>query len=524
MMKKAARLLPWAALVASYLFVIAVYALIGRHNVNADIASEMVLADLLNCEGSFLSPNWYYSTELRVISPVPVYQLALRVFPGSWHMARTLSLAILLALFAASAIYMGRGAGCTTPALYAAAACMLPVSEVHRFLFAGGGFYTMYVTVAFLLIGLVLRLRRKRGRAWHLALIAVISLISGLTGVRMPMICGLPLLLACALDMWDALRGADTLRGALCDERAPAAAGAAVSLAAMLAGYWINSRVLSGMYHFERFDSMEMGGLNLPLLGDQVQYLMNFFGLSEGIPILSAGGIADMLTVCVCVLMAVAVLTLMKRRAALSQGVRLLTGFAVFAVALGMFLNLVTGTTENRYAVGYYMAGAFMLVVLVMLLIGNMRCCMAWVRTAAMLAVLGVFFLQSASFVRSYMVHEENEHEAAAAWLTENGYTQGFASFWNGNILTELSDGELEMYVYGELTEPELTPWLQETRHLTDVPEGRAFVFVGYLETFLADIPCMQEEHLVWTSPYGSKVYEYENAQEVIDLQRTLAK
>ena len=524
MRKKAARLLPWAALGVSYLFVIAVYALIGRHNVNADIASEMVLADLLNREGGFLSPNWYYSTELRVISPVPVYQLALRVFPGSWHMARTLSLAILLALFAASAIYMGRGAGCTTPAVYAAAACMLPVSEVHRFLFAGGGFYTMYVTVAFLLIGLVLRLRRKRGRARRFALIAVISLISGLTGVRMPMICGLPLLLACALDMWDALREADTLRGVLCDERAPVAAGAAVSLAAMLAGYWINSRVLSGMYHFERFDSMEMGGLNLPLLGDQVQYLMNFFGLSEGIPILSAGGIADMLTVCVCVLMAVAVLTLMKRRAALSQGVRLLTGFAVFAVALGMFLNLVTGTTENRYAVGYYMAGAFMLVVLVMLLIGNMRCGMAWVRTAAMLAVVGVFFLQSVSFVRSYMVHEENEHEAAAAWLTENGYTQGFASFWNGNILTELSDGELEMYVYGELTEPELTPWLQETRHLTDLPEGRTFVFVGYLETFLADIPCMQEDHLVWTSPYGSKVYEYENAQEVIDLQRTLAK
>lgn len=524
MRKKAARLLPWATLGASYLFVIAVYALIGRHNVNADIASEMVLADLLNREGGFLSPNWYYSTELRVVSPVPVYQLALRVFPGSWHMARTLSLAILLALFAASAVYMGRGAGCTTPVVYAAAACMLPVSEVHRFLFAGGGFYTMYVTVAFWLIGLVLRLRRKRGRALRLTLIAVISLIGGLTGVRMPMICGVPLFLACALDMWDALRGADTLRGALRDERTPAMAGAAVSLAAMLIGYRINSRVLSGIYHFERFDGMEMGGLNLPLLGDQVQYLMNFFGLSEGIPILSAGGIADMLTVCMCVLMAVAVLTLMKRRAALAQGVRLLTGFAVFAVALGMFLNLITGTTENRYAVGYYMAGAFMLVVLVMLLIANMRCGMAWVRTAAMLAVLGVFFLQSASFVRSYMVHEETEHEAAAAWLTENGYTQGFASFWNGNILTELSDGKLEMYVYGELTEPELTPWLQETCHLTDAPEGRAFVFVGYLETFLPDIPCMQEEHLVWTSPHGSRVYAYESAQEVIDLQRTLGK
>lgn len=523
MKKKAARLLPWAALAASYLFVILVYALIGEHNVNADISSEMVLADLLNREGGFLSPNWYYSTELRVISPVPVYQLALRIFPHSWHMARTLSLAVLLAAFAASAVYMGRGAGCQIPVMYAAAACMLPVSEVHRFLFAGGGFYTMYVTVAFWLIGLVLRLRQKRGRLWRLALIAVISLVSGLTGVRMPMICGVPLFLACALDAWDALREADTLRGALTGERMSVAVGAALSLAAMLAGYVVNSRVLSGIYHFESFGGMEMGGLNLPRLGDQIQYIVNFFGLNEGIPLLSMGGIVDLMSVCVCVLMAAAVYVLMKRRAELSGGMRLLAYFAVFAVALGMFLNLVTGTTENRYAVGYYMAGAFMLVVLVMLLLYTMRCRMAWLRTAAMLAVLGVFFLQSAAFVRSYMRWEESEHETAAAWLTENGYTQGFASFWNGNILTELSNGELDMYVYGELTEPELTPWLQETRHLEAVPEGKAFVFVGYLETFSEGIPCAQEDKLVWTSPYGSKVYAYDSAQEVIDLQRTLA-
>lgn len=522
MKKKLSAYVPWTVLAACYLFAILVYALIGRHNVNADMASEMVLADLLNREGGFLSPNWYYSTELRVISPVPVYQLALRIFPGNWHMARTLSLAILLAAFAASAIYMGRGAGCTIPVIYAAAACMLPVSEVHRFLFTGGGFYTMYVTVAFLLIGQVLRMARPKGRGHGLWQIALLSLLCGLTGVRMPMIVGVPLGMACALDAWDALRGADTLRGALADERAPVAFGAGVSLAAMLAGYMINSRVLSGIYHFERFGSMEMGGLNLPRLGDQIQYLMNFFGLSEGMPLLSMGGMVDMLTVCVCVLMAVAVYMLMKHRAELDGGMRLLVYFAVFAVALGMFLNLVTGTTENRYAVGYYMAGAFMLVVLVMLLFHTMRCRMVWLRTGAMLAVVGVFFLQSAGFVRSYMQHEENEHEAAAAWLTENGYTQGFASFWNGNILTELSDGQLDMYIYGELNEPELTPWLQETRHLSVAPKGKAFVFVGYLETFAEGIPCMQEDRLVWTSPYGSKVYEYEDAQEVIDLQRTL--
>ena len=37
----------------------------------------------------------------------------------------------------------------------------------------------------------------------------------------------------------------------------------------------------------------------------------------------------------------------------------------------------------------------------------------AWL-SVLLLAVVGVFFLQSAAFVRSYMRWEENEHEAAA--------------------------------------------------------------------------------------------------------------
>lgn len=515
------RALPWAALAASWLFVIVVYALIGSHNINADISSEMVLADLLNREGGFLSENWYYSTELRVVSPVPVYQLALRVFPGNWHLARTLSLAILLAAFAAAMVYMGRGAGHMRAAAYAAAAAMLPVSEVHRFLFAGGGFYTAYVTLACVLIGLVLRLNRNKGRVMRLALIAALSLWGGLTGVRMPMICGVPLAAACLLGWWEALCEADSLRGALSHERTPAAAGAVLSLGMMLVGYVINSRVLSGMYHFDSFGGMKMERLQLGLLGDQIQFLMNFFGLSEGIPLLSLGGIADLLTVCVCVLMAFAALTLIRRRAEIGEGARVLACFAVIAVAMGMFLNLITGITENRYAVGYYMAGAFMLIMLVFVLFEVMRCRMAWVRTAAMLAVVGVFMLQSMVFVRNYMHTEESEHEIAARWLVENGYENGFASFWNGNILTEASSGALDMYLYGEWNEPELTPWLQEKAHLESLPEGRVFVFVSGVEYYEGGVPCAKSEHLVWTGDvYGSRIYAYDSAAQVLELQR----
>ena len=49
------RLLPWAVLMVCFAFSVGVYALIGEYNLNADISSEMVLADLLNREGALLS-------------------------------------------------------------------------------------------------------------------------------------------------------------------------------------------------------------------------------------------------------------------------------------------------------------------------------------------------------------------------------------------------------------------------------------------------------------------------------------
>ena len=76
---------------------VGVYAVYGQHNLDSDISSEFVLAQLLNEEGRFfLTDEWYYSTELRIVSPVPVYQIALRLFED-WHMARTFSIAVLLA-------------------------------------------------------------------------------------------------------------------------------------------------------------------------------------------------------------------------------------------------------------------------------------------------------------------------------------------------------------------------------------------------------------------------------------------
>ncbi len=40
----------------------------GPNRLDADMASEQLLANLLAREGGVMSTNWYYSTELRVLT------------------------------------------------------------------------------------------------------------------------------------------------------------------------------------------------------------------------------------------------------------------------------------------------------------------------------------------------------------------------------------------------------------------------------------------------------------------------
>ena len=71
-------------------------------------------------------------------------------------------------------------------------------------------------------------------------------------------------------------------------------------------------------------------------------------------------------------------------------------------------------------------------------------------------------------------------------FLKDSDYKNGYASFWNANILTEFSNGELTMYVWNAINDDgtefntikdidHLFPWLQSTKHNEIKPKGKVF-------------------------------------------------
>ena len=134
MKKKWLKALPWIVLAAAYLFSVAFWGLYGSHNLISDDSAELMLARQLNEEGGIISENWYYSTELRLASPVQVYQLTLRIFPENWQAARTLAAALIMAAVAGCAVYAAYGLGLRKSAPWIATVLVLPFSGAYSWL------------------------------------------------------------------------------------------------------------------------------------------------------------------------------------------------------------------------------------------------------------------------------------------------------------------------------------------------------------------------------------------------------
>lgn len=474
---KAARLLPWLTLAAAAALSLALLWLYGGHNLTGDISSEMVLAALNNSEGTLLSPNWYYSNELRVISPVQVYQLGLTLF-SSWHAARVFAVAVTMAVMLAAFLYMARGMGVGDAAVYCAAALCLPFCADYSFVFCYFLFYAPYFALICLALGLIVRLDGSRRGAVRMLLLLPLGFAAGLNGVRLLMALAAPLGLSCLLLFIARARRCESLREALGTAEARRLFAAAALALAIAAGYAVNATALSARYSFTHYEEMRLEELSFDTLLVQLQGIAAFFGYRPGGTVFSfksLSSVAGLGCLCLC---AQGARSLLRRFGALGEGKRLLVAFALCAALSGMAINVVTGTT----VVNYFMFGLILLVLTMFCAWEEAECRPGALRTLGMLALTGLFALQAAAYYKEEWRREPAFYEDAADFLTENGYERGYATFWYATPMTEATDGALELYTVADWESGELMDFLQEKRHLESPPEGRVFALIGWAD------------------------------------------
>lgn len=469
--------LPWLWMAAAYLFDLWYQLVPGKWIVDSDLASEMILSDLLNKEGTIISHNWFYSTELKVVNLQWFYRLGLLIFPNDWHLARTFGMAITLALFAAAMLFFVKCAGLGRAGLWMVGTLLWPFGQHYLVYAIYGGYYLVYTFFYMLVLALVLRSLNadKKHCALQWVLACVITAVAGMNGVKQLMVFHAPLCLAAAILLVLALHscGKTNWKAALdaCRKEGRLLAASLVTAVAAAAGYFVSNAVLSRMYDFKSYNFIVWNRDEDWFTLDRI--LMDFFhefGYENGSGVFHFGGIAAAVGLLLGCWMFFCIVRLLLRLDKLERNDKLLVLLLVAMLAVCG----VAYTYFHEYYLYFWLMNMPVAIAVMAVEIKTEDFHILGARQLLGVGLAVCFTLCAVSTVRQEQEHPYLAHKGlntAAEWLVDNGYTQGYSTFWNGNAMTELTGGKLEVWTLQSLDRDDVPNWLQPKSHLTTDPE-----------------------------------------------------
>lgn len=498
---------------------------------DADDASEMVLARLLAQEGGIISPNWHYSTELRVLGHQVVLSLLFRLF-SSWHTVRILGLAVLMCLLTASFLYFSHQAGLGRWGIWAAAALWLPLSRTYvHFVFRHFG-YISFLAYMFLTLGMVFQLDRSAPggqRRLLYGVLAVFSFAVGLGGVRELLELYLPLVGALLLPFLAEHRAELQRDGSLPGlARAllgqPAFCGSLLALAGAAAGAVCNQKLLHRYLSFGSFESVRYQATDWQTFHWFFEDLPKLFGFVVEEPVFSLATLGNLSSVALCGLSFWAAAHILRRHRQFCRPAVWTAAF--FFVSLGMHLFLFA-TTDMYYTARYNMLELLLYLPILAFCGQKLQKHMPKLAKTAGIAVAVMLLMVSAVQYSTHQNRNDNtDIQDIACWLQQNEYQYGYATFWNCNILTELSNGQIGVQPIGDSGRPQpesiraLLPykWLVQC-HAEDYRHpDKVFVLLSRDEyALVADAPLFSEDRMLYLNG-RYVVFGYNNTQGLYSL------
>ena len=273
-------------------------------------------------------------------------------------------------------------------------------------------------------------------------------------------------------------------------------------------GYLINSRVFSNQYVFFNYNYQSWRAFEFSTLIDKWSGFLSLFGYPAYaeqlglIPVFSIVSILGSIGFLTAGAIVVSLIRLLMRWQKLNPKQRV---FPVLFASILLIQGLIFACIGYEdYTYPFYWLTALPFVFPVIQLEGeteNFQFLHA--RKLAALAFCACILATSASSVLELFTvgHRANPQlEVICDELMNRGYTQGYSTFWNGNVLTEWSSGDIEMWVTPDLNSMGVDHWLQKTSH-AEPPEGELFLLTTPTELQNANLTSLPSvSNVVYTS------------------------
>ena len=473
----------WIVLILVFAGLVAYVVVHALDLLDADMSSELVLGNLLKQSGGILSRQWYYSTEIRVLNTQLVYCFFFHLF-DDWQTVRILGNITLYLILLSSYFFLCKRLKIERYFPLSAAVMLLPLSGPYFYVLLDGAYYIPRVSITFLIAGIILPLtgesKRSAGSVALGLLALLLSLALGLEGARMLLVLFIPLA---------ALVGAETLAKVTAN-KSEKWSGKLLALrqdsfsryfglsffACLLAvtGYIINRYILLPSFPFESYGGMIIK-LTLGRIKRTVFNQLNLLGNSTWTTVLSLA---------IWLFIAVLFVWYLKRKDEKPLAKQRFIMLNILSWASYTAFNCIVSFGQN---VWHMVPVAVLFIPGVAIVLSDLPLRPALRRVilvglSACFLVLGILGYSSfAQWTKRDAVRTSPAYSQMANVLLENGYRNGYATFWNANNLTELSDGAIEVWSVEEFNEdtlrnPVIYHWLQEKSHDTERPIGKTFV------------------------------------------------
>ena len=487
--------------------------------VDSDMSSEMILGNILFQENGFLlTKNWFYSTEIRLLHQQAVFSLLFRL-TDDWQTVRIAGTLILYAAYLAAWYYFCCRAGIRKYFPVTGGLLMLPLSEAYSYIMLLGAFYIPHVVLALVIVGLALGLmQEKKGRMRRSILLMALSLLAGLGGPRLILVVFAPLGTLALMRL--------VLRRSKADAPFAGVTFGACGLA--LAGYVINAKVLTRQYNcsftseytaIRSYSNPASVQIEIPSLSDVKDVALGWLrSLSD-----DRAGMFRLVALAVLLAAAAAIIVVLIRRKEASEAQKF---SALFGFLSAAWLTLVFLFTDMERNTWYFVPSLIFLLpaFCAFLQLCPLRHILALAMTAVLL-LCGVRGYDNLALWRERTGRISDDTKQVAQFLEDNGYREGYASFWSANVVTELTDGQVDVWcpligdpqpVTEYIFKPQyISQWLQPVMHTKRRPEGKVFVLLTAKENKTATLVELPGVSVVYQSD-DYVIYDVAELPEVI--------
>jgi hypothetical protein len=322
---------------------------------------------------------------------------------------------------------------------------IMPVSGMYWDIVTFGGYYVFFIAQLFCCLGLFISIAYNIGTAKKalpgFILFTALSFALGIQGIRSLLNVHIPLFIACVCIY---LRNAQK-------KSFPLFLGC-YGFIIFCAGYVCNY-FLHFWYIFHSFDDMRLENLFVlffPKLGQSLVSLAEFFGLSSGSSLLSAHGLFSVIAIIGTFFLFWAVFKSFRQfwlqddttgNPAENQFIPV---FFIVSVIFNIFVFIII---DDDITSRYFIPFMVLYIPLAAILFQHVeKECSHLKRIALISGIVLFIFGQSYLNFQSLSRNDVNTvRKGYIQYLLDNRLDYGFATFWNANVTTELTNGKIEL-------------------------------------------------------------------------------